>query len=547
MALVKTSFAWCLAAFLTANAWAQVEPPGENQPPQAIESERFDIERYVIEGNTLLGAQEIQDLVREFTGKQREYGDVQRALELLENRYRERGYSAVQVYVPEQELGKGVVLMKVIEASIRRVRVQGIERLSEESVRRAMPAVREGAFPNAVAFSQNVQLANENPSRQLNVVMKGAEEEGLVDLDINVEESDPLKFTLSLDNTGNKQTGQHRLGVGMQYANLWGLDHVLSLNYGTSVEKPDQVGIFSIGYRIPLYALGDSIDVIVAKSDVNAGTSPTVAGPLNFAGKGDIYGLRYNLLLPRSGEFSHRVVFGLDLKAFQNNCTIAGAPLCGSSGQDVTSRPVSLTYSGQWARPGEQSDFSLNYTQNIPGAGMGKSTQFALARPSPSGGSGASANFAFVKASASHFQTLAEDWQMRVAGSAQYSRQSLISGEQFGIAGSSSVRGFSEREVARDTGYYANFELYTPNIGPAIGYKDASARLLGFYDLGYAVNNTLRGEDKQKSAIASIGMGIRFAVQKSFNWRFDFAQIVDQGGAKVRGARKAAFAVSYGF
>jgi hemolysin activation/secretion protein len=528
-------------------AQSEPQPQPDNQPPEAVETERFDIERYSIEGNTLLGEAEIESLLRELTGKQREYGDVQRALELLENLYKEKGYSAVQVYVPEQELGTGVVTIKVIEASIRRVRVQGNEIYSEESIRRAMPAIREGGFPNAVAFSQNVQLANENPSRQVNVVMNGTDEEGLVDLDINVEESDPMRYTLSLDNTGNNQTGQHRLGVGLQYANLWGLDHVLSLNYGTSIEKPSQVSIYSLGYRIPLYALGDSIDVIVAKSDVNAGTSPTVAGPLNFAGKGDIYGLRYNLLLPRSGEYSHRVVFGLDLKAFQNNCTIAGAAVCGSSGQDITSRPVSVTYSGSWARPGEQTDFSLNYTQNIPGAGMGSAREFALARPSPSGGSGAPANFSIIKATASNFQSLPDDWQMRIAGNAQYTRQSLISGEQFGIAGSTAVRGFSEREVARDNGYYANFELYTPNVAPGLGYKDASMRLLGFYDLGYATNNPLQGEEKQRSAIASVGAGIRFAVQKNFNWRFDFAQVVDQGGSKIRGARKAAFALSYGF
>ena len=547
MALIKTGLALCVAAFFSAAALAQGEPQSDSQPPQAEETEHFDIERFEIEGNSLLGENEIEALLRELTGKQREYGDVQRALELLENRYKEKGYAAVQVYVPEQELGKGIVTIKVIEASIRRVRVQGNEIYSEESIRRAMPAVREGGFPNAVAFSQNVQLANENPARQVNVVMKGTDEEGLVDLDINVEESDPMRYTLSLDNTGNGQTGQHRLGVGLSYANLWGLDHVLSLNYGTSIEKPSQVAIYSLGYRVPLYALGDSIDVIVAKSDVNAGTSPTVAGPLNFAGKGDIYGLRYNLLLPRSGEFSHRVVFGFDLKAFQNNCTIAGAAVCGSSGQDITSRPVSVTYSGSWARPGEQSDFSLNYTQNIPGAGMGSSREFALARPSPSGGSGASANFSLVKATASHFQSLPEDWQMRIAGNAQYSRQSLISGEQFGIAGSTAVRGFSEREVARDTGYYANFELYTPNVAPGLGYKEASMRVVGYYDLGWAINNPLQGEEKQRSAIASVGAGIRFAVQKNFNWRFDFAQVVDQGGSKARGARKAAFALSYGF
>ena len=547
MELSRLLLAMCLAGLLCAGALAQTGPQSDSQPQPQAETERFDIDRYAIEGNTLLGAEEINTLIAPFAGKQREYGDVQRALEALELRYRERGYSAVQVYVPEQELGKGVVVLKVVEASIRRVRVLGNEQFSEENVRRSLPAIREGGFPNAVAFSQNVQLANENPSRRVDVILKGTDDEGLIDVDINVDESDPLRFTVTLDNTGNKQTGQHRLGLGMQHANLFGLDHVLSLNYGTSVEKPDQVSIFSIGYRVPLYARGDSIDVIVAKSNVNAGTSPTVAGPLAFAGKGDIYGLRYNLLLPRSGEFSQRLVFGLDLKAFQNNCTIAGAAVCGSAGVDVTSRPVTATYSGQWARPGEQSDFSLSYVQNLPGAGMGQAAQFAAARPSPSGGSGAPANFSVVKASASHFRSLPEDWQMRVAASAQYSRQSLISGEQFGIAGSTAVRGYSEREIARDSGYYANLEVYTPNVGPAIGYENAGVRLLGFYDMGYAINNPLQGEEKQRSAIASAGMGVRWTVQKNFSWRFDFAQVVDEGGARVRGARKAQFALSYGF
>jgi len=511
------------------------------------QSERFDIERFVIEGNTLLDSRDIDEVVRPYTGKGREYGDVQQALEALELRYRSRGFSAVQVFVPEQELGKGVVVLKVIEASIRRVRIEGNQRFSDDNVRRSLPAVREGGFPNAVAISQNVQLANENPAKQADVILKGTDDEGSIDVDVNVSESDPLRFTLTLDNTGNKQTGQHRLGLGVQYANLFDRDHVMSLNYGTSVEKPDQVSIMSIGYRIPLYALGDSIDIIVARSDVDAGVSPTVAGPLTFSGKGDIYGLRYNWLLPRRGEFSQRLIFGLDQKAFQNSCAIGGAAVCGAAGVDVTVRPWSVTWAGQWARPGAQSDATVSYSQNIPGAGFGKSREFAAARPSPTGGPGAPADFSVIRVGASHFRSLADDWQMRAALSGQYSNQALVSGEQFGIAGSSAVRGFSEREIARDTGLFANLEVYTPNIGAWLGHKNATVRLLGFYDMGFASNNTLQGEDQQKSSIASAGMGIRWAIQKNFSWRFDFARVVDEGGARVRGSRKAQFAAYYAF
>ena len=540
-----------LAAVLMGIACLASAQSESEQAPQS-ETERFDIDRFNVEGNTLLAADELEELLKPFVGKGREYGDVQRALEALELRYRERGYSAVQVHVPEQELG-GTVKLSVLESSIRRIRVQGGEFFDEANVRNALPGLREGGYPNAVAISENVQLANENPARQLDVVLKGTDEEGLVDVAVNVTDSNPQKFSLTLDNTGNNATGQHRIGLGYQHANLFNRDHVMSVNYATAVEKSSQVSIYSLSYRLPLYRLGDSIDVIVAKSDVDAGASETVAGPLAFSGKGDIYGLRYNWLLRRQGEYSHRVVFGLDLKSFENTCTIGGvaviggAPACGPAGVDVGIRPISATYSGQWAGLGSQTDFSLAYSQNWPGTSNGNAASISAARPSPAGGPGAPAAYRLYRLSGSHFMGFGEDWQFRAAASAQYTRDALISGEQFGIAGSTAVRGFSEREVARDTGFFTNFEIYTPNLGAKVGLDGSSVRLLGFYDMGYATNNPLDGENKQKSAISSTGLGLRWSHQKSFSLRWDFGHVVDEGGSRRAGSNRSQFSMYYAF
>ncbi len=54
----------------------------------AQDVERFEIRRFSVEGNTLLTAERINELVAPFTGEQKVYGDVQRALEALEAAYR---------------------------------------------------------------------------------------------------------------------------------------------------------------------------------------------------------------------------------------------------------------------------------------------------------------------------------------------------------------------------------------------------------------------------------------------------------------------------
>ena len=528
-------FAFCFAA---AKASAQSE------------TERFDIDRFEVVGNSLLSASEVETAVTPFAGAKREYADVQGALEALELLYRRKGFSAVQVFVPEQELDRGVVKLQVIESKLGSVKFEGNEIFDDANIRRSLPALRPGTSPNASEIAANVQLANENPAKQVDVVLHVAEQEGIIDAEVSVAETPKQKLFVTVDNTGNASTGDYRLGMGYQHANVFNRDHVFSANYITAPEKSDKVAVYSLSYRVPLYQLGDSIDMIVAKSDVNAGATQTVAGPLQFSGRGNIYGLRYNQLLKRSGEMSHRIVYGLDQKEFDNTCSLGdfGAAGCGAAANDVTVRPFTLTYSGNVQAPGRITDFFGTYAQNIPGTMKGKDADFEAVRPSPTGGAGAKANFRVLRFGGSMTHAYASDWQSRVAFSAQYAGSALVAGEQFGIAGSTSVRGFMEREVARDKGWYSNLELITPNLGSGMGLASThNVRGMLFYDVGSASNNPLLGELKQKASIASAGMGVRWAFEKNFNVRFDLGHVFDEGGNRHKGDFRGHLSMYYGF
>jgi len=86
---------------------------------------RFDIQRFEVQGNTLLAAEAVEQTLAPFRGGNREFADIQRALESLEQAYRDRGYGVVQVSLPEQDITQGVVRLRVVEARIGRIIVEG--------------------------------------------------------------------------------------------------------------------------------------------------------------------------------------------------------------------------------------------------------------------------------------------------------------------------------------------------------------------------------------------------------------------------------------
>jgi hemolysin activation/secretion protein len=550
----STLLAAVLAVGIAPTALAQAPaPPPPAQP--AAQDETFNIKAFAVTGNTILPQDEIARLVAPFTGDKRVYGDIQKALEALEGAYRLRGFSAVQVFVPEQTLDTGIVKLGVVEAKVAVIKIEGHAFFDDANIRAALPALQPGKTPNARDIAANVRVANENPARQVDVVLGVGDKEDEVNASVTVSDSSPRKFISSLDNTGSNATGMHRLSLGYQHANLFNADHVLTAQYTTSVEKPDLVSIYSLSYRVPLYRFDGSVDAFYAKSSVSSGTTATVAGPLTFTGKGNIFGLRFNQYLARRGEFTHQITYGFDYKAFENACALGtfGAAGCGPAALPITSHPFSVTYSGGWAGLGRQTGFSVSAAANWAWGQNGVMENFQAVRPAAAGAAqgGASSSFSVLKASVSHAEVLPADLQLRAGLSGQWTPQALIPQEQFGLAGATSVRGFQEREFARDRGIYGNFELYGPDWGDKF-VAGSNLRMLVFYDVARGYNFKLPGDADQRLAIASVGLGLRFNLGKNLSIKADYARVTDvrvmnATSSQVKGDARGHFSLALTF
>lgn len=512
--------------------------PAGARATDAVESAaalRFPIERFDVQGGAPLTPAEIEAVLRPYTGPARTFEDVQRAAAVLETEYRQRGYAAVQVILPEQTLEGGVVRLEVLQARIGRITVTNNQRFSEDNLRRSLPALKEGEPPNIAAISQASQVANQSPAKEVRVLLKPTDVPGRVDATIDVvREERPARFFASIDNTGTQATGRDRTSVGFQHSNLFDRDHILTAQFTTSAEKSDKVTIGTLGYRIPLYGLGDSIDAYAGYSDVDSGQSTTPLGPLAISGRGALGGLRYNWSLRRIGEYEHRVILGADYRRFDSVCTLGdlGPEGCISAGiapGRVSVLPLSIGYAAGWAPPGRRLDLYANVSRNVPFGGSGDAGAFRRAQANAEPG------FTVLRLGVSMASAFAGDWQWRIAGTGQASGDPLIPGERLGAGGYNTVRGFLEREVLGDSGLIGNAELYTPDLAARLGWGRFSLRVLAFTDwANVKTNDPLPGAAAHQS-LGSAGIGVRGGWSRDVSLRLDAASVFDSAGQQRRG------------
>jgi len=484
---------------------APVEPSEAPAPP------RFEIRRFAVQGNTLLPAEDVDAIVAPFTGPDRDFGTVQQALEALQQAYLDRGFNAVRVLVPEQDLVAGQVQLQVIEARIREVRVEGNKFFDDRNVRASLPSLRAGEPPNSQRIGENVQLANENPAKQTSVRLEATDQVGGVDAVARVTDENPSRITLFMDNTGNSQTGQLRVGAGYMNSNMFNRDHLFSFQAITSPENAHDVAIFGAGYKIPFYSTGSSVEVYGGHSDVDSGT---VSGLFNVSGRGNIFGARFNQILPRQGAYEHKLSLGWDFRGFEQHVALIGSSETLVPNIDVY--PVSVGYSGRLSRVGSEFNFLVNASHNIPGGKNGSEDAFNGNRP------GAEPDYSVYRLAFSYSRLLPADFLFRLAFAGQYTNNLLVPGEQFGLGGADNVRGFYEREESYDRGMRGTVEFYSPDVSPVIDWR---ARFLTFFDSGRGADN--EPVRNTPDGLDSAGVGVRLNRGRSIFFRADWAYVLN--------------------
>ena len=465
----------------------------------------FSIAGYRIVGNTLLTAKQLDAATEPFVGASSDFETIQKALESLERSYIAEGYGSVRVELPEQELDSGVVTLQVVEGVLGDIAIQSSGFYDNENVRHSLPALRPGLPVNIHALNRNLVLANEAGSKVTSVTFKRSLNSKDVDAAVKLQADDPERWLLVLDNTGSDLNGHYRVGLVYQNANFWNRDHAVLGQIMSSPGSWGQVHIIGLGYRVPLYALGDTFEVNA--SDSNVDSRGTVSGAdIAAVGKGRIVGMRYTRNLDPSAEWQHKLSAGLESRNYNN---------VGNTGEsNLSTLPLTLGYSGNWRSAQRDWSLSATWQKNIPAGPSGWDSDLNA----EGGRAGSRADFQTWKFSAQLSERFLNQWTLRAALSGQLTQDLLIAAEQFGAGGTESVRGFAEREAAGDQGLrvglemgFAPWEVDQLRLTPLVFMEAASVRR----------NSPLPGEIESQT-LSSVGVGLRASYGRQASARVDW-------------------------
>lgn len=491
----------------------------------ALAAETFAIKAFEVEGATLVPVEVLQRDLSPLTGDSRSFSDLQRAREIIAAAYARRGYSAVEVNLPPQDVTAGTVKLVVTELRIARVKVSGGKYFDERNVLATLPHLRSGEPINATALRDDLAQANRHEAKQARVRFAPSETiPGGVDAVVQVEDRSPQGFALVNDNTGSKQAGRLRTGVSYRNSNLFNSDHVLNLQYSTAPERFDETKIFGLSYRVPVYGYGQTLDLTLGYSDVDSGD---VGGIFTVSGRGKTAGLRYSIDLPRLGAMQQQVSLGADWREFENSVQfLGGGP---SLVPNVTLHPVTLGYTGAVSGSGGDSSFNLAYSRNLPGGADGDAAAINRNR------AGGEDEYNILRYGFSHAYPLSKQMDLRFAFDGQYTPDLLVSGEQFGVGGAGSVRGFDARGLSDDEGQHISLEWYLPGWQPSV-LQGLQLRPLMFTDFGWVQRNDPTVLERPNASISSGGVGLRAEYRRHAALSLDYGVVIDSAGLQDRGS-----------
>ena len=438
--------------------------------------EKIEVKDFKFDGQTNgFTDEQLTAVIQDLIGKSLSFDDIQKAAKRIQNFYRDEGYFLAQVYIPEQEVKNGVIIIYISEGKldskqpfeIKKNNLRLKEGVSESYFIEGM----KGKFTQK-GLERAILNFNEVPGIDAKVTLKPGKDAYSTSIVIDASEGPAVTGSIFLDNYGNRYTGQNRATGTVFINNPTKIGDQITFNMITA--PTGNFSLNQLGYNFPIGRDGMrgtlSFNQLKYKIGKDLKTSPQ--------SKGDAFTYKANVKYPllRSAERALLILAGYNLKDMYNETT----------GVETSDKII------------ESFDSSILF-QNIDNIFLGGYMQALLKQSfgeldlsgastdlsSDQGSSGAKTDGSFNKTYIQflRIQRIVERLDLQILGSMQFASQNLDSSEKFTLGGIGGIRAFPSGEASGDEGRKVGIDLrYKPNSSYINLFDNMQYGL--FYDYG---------------------------------------------------------------
>jgi hemolysin activation/secretion protein len=454
----------------------------------------------------LLDNETFRNRIEPYLGEPLRLSGLKRLLTTINLFYAANDKPFVSATAPAQDVTDGMLRILVVEGRVEQVKVEGNRFFADDQYIAAL-GLRPGDPLQKSQIDANIAWINRNPFRAAAVVATPGEAFGGTNLIVRTNERYPLRAYANADNTGSPNTGEERLGVGVNWGNAFGLGHQLNYQLTSSTDLDRSIG-HSASYVIPM-PWHHLLTFSGAWSRINADM------PVDFDSQGTSWqtAFRYEVpLQPNARGWNQSIQAGADFKRSDNNLEFGGLPVTDNT-TDIVQAVLGyrLSTEDKYGRTGIAT--TLVYSPGSLG-NRNETEFFDISRW------GAESDYTYARIDLDRLTQLPAHLAWRLSASLQVASGNLLGSEQLALTGTYGVRGYAENDSYADSGYMIRNELLLPVLNAASLF--ARLQPLVFYDYAQGTNKRLLPGERDRTTLSGAGLGGRMSFGQSCELRFAY-------------------------
>ena len=493
--------------------------PEEKPVQEALEgptAERLLIKSIDVPGVTLFPNSTIKAITSPYENKKLTFKEIQKIADLITDLYRKKGYVTSRAYIPKQDIGQGILEIRVLESTVGDIQIKGNRHHSVHLIKSYF-TVKKGDFFNYNDIKRDLEHINDSPDISVKAVLAPGKDPGSTDIIMEVNDSLPVHVSFGYNNFLSRTLKRNIYSSTFTDNNLLGQNDILTFEY----ENGTYNNYYSYSTHY-LYHVTKTLDM-----GVYASRSKEVLGgafaDVDSRGKSRMYGAYGSQELIRNDYLNSHFNFGFDYMDVYNF-------LSGNiSSQDRLRVPkvgFDVDLSDNWGR----TLFTVEYDYGVPGI-MGGTGEHLGSTDTPTSRAGAGGEFIKDTLNLMRLERLPFDSALLWKNQFQFSPSTLTSTEQYQVGGPANNRGYPVAESVGDEGYTMSWEVSEPpyfvpkywNI-PFTNAKIYDAiRFIEFYDWSNVHLNSLQPGDEKNRTLSSAGCGVRVNILKNFSASYEIA------------------------